>query len=148
MVKLFVLFLDVETEGIFTFAMDPKWPAIELALRGLNGKTKTLVCLEGPPPMHMDIAGGDANRYIVSLSYDNDKHYILQIPGGSAELVEMKAGGAKSLYPTSMLVPLDMALAAAKAFAETGVAMPGLPWFGTEDIPQPNAESVQHPASS
>jgi hypothetical protein len=142
--KLFAQFLDIENEGAFEFLMDPLWPIIEPPLRLLNGTTHSLVCIEGPPPAHMNIGGGDKNRYVVSLTRDGQSYFVLQNPTspGSTELVELTVGGRTSLYPTAMLVPLDMVLIAAKMFAETGLAAPTLPWLGSQDIPQPNAESV------
>jgi hypothetical protein len=140
--KQFVQFLDIETEGAVDFVMDPQWPAIEAALRLLNGTTKSLVVLEGPPPMHMNIGGGNANRYVVSLTYDTDKYYVLQNPEATTEIVELTVGGGTSQYPVAMLVPLELTLVAAKTFAATGEADPTLPWLGADEIAQPNAESV------
>jgi hypothetical protein len=139
---LFAVFLDVETEGAFEFIMTPPWPVVELAVRGLNGATKTIVCIEGPPPAHMNIGGGSANRYVVSLTRNTEQYFVLQNPVATSELVDLTVGGGTSKYPVSMLVPLEMALMAAKVFTETGLAAPGLPWVGSEDIQQPNPTSV------
>lgn len=145
---LFATFLDIETEGAFEFIMTPLWPVVEVAVRGLNGSTKTLVCIEGPPPMHMNIGGGNGNRYVVSLTRDADQYFVLQNPVATSELVDLTVSGGTSKYPVSMLVPLEMALIAAKVFTETGLAAPGLPWVGSDEIQQPNATSVTPEAAS
>jgi hypothetical protein len=135
----FAVFLDVETAGLFVFTMDPKWPVVELALRGMNGKTNSMVVIEGLPPMHMTVGGGGPEGFILSLTYDGEVHHLLHNPTGNRDLVEMKIGGTPGQYPKMTLVPLDMVLAAAKPFVATGIANPALPWVSTNDIPLPNA---------
>lgn len=144
----YATFLDIETEGAFQFLMDPKWPVVELALRALNGKSNSLVCIEGPKPANLTIAGGGPLGCVVSLTYTAEEYFVLQFPEHTSELVELEISGSKGLYPKSMLVPLEMALAAAMPFTATGVANPALPWVGSADIHQPNAAPVQEEAGS
>ena len=42
---MFIDFLVIETAGAAQLVHEPKWPAIQSAIKGLNGVIKTMVCL-------------------------------------------------------------------------------------------------------
>lgn len=130
---MFVKFLDIEDDGAYEFVPDPQFPAIAKAITALDGNKKTIVCLEGERNMHMDIGGGGPQGCVVALTYDSQKFYTLINPAVTGENVELKVGGAPRPYPAEMLVPKELALKAAKTFAESGAAEPSLHWRDTAD---------------
>ncbi len=131
---MFAKFLDIEDDGAFEFVMDPQWAPITTAVNALDGQGKTLVCLEGDRNTHMDIAGGGAAGCVVALTYDNEKYYTLINPAAAGHNIPVKIGSESREYPAEMLVSREIALKAAKAFAQTGVAEPSLHWRNTADI--------------
>lgn len=131
---MFAKFLDIETDGAFEFVADPEWAPIATAVRALDGNEKTLVCLEGDQNTHMDIAGGAADGCVVALTYDSQKYYTLINPAATGENIVLKIGGQSREYPAEMLVSKEIALQAAKTFAQTGAAEPSLHWRDTADV--------------
>lgn len=135
---MFAKFLDIETEGAYEFVANPHWAPIAKAVGALDGNTKTIVCLEGDRGTHMDIGGGGSEGCVVALTYDNAKFYTLIDPAAAGENIAVKVGGDARPYPANMLVSKDVALKAAKTFAETGAAEPSLHWRNTADVPNPS----------
>lgn len=139
---MFAEFLAIETEGAVRFTPEPKWGAIERAIRALDGTLKTLVCIEARNNMHMDVASGANDRCAVACTYDNESYYVLTDGSGSTELVEVTVAGITREYPVHMLVPREVALVAAKTFAEKGEGDPSLHWMCTADAPPINPEET------
>lgn len=131
---MFAKFLDIETDGAFEFVADPQWAPIAKAVSALDGDEKTLVCLEGDRNTHMDIAGGAGDGCVVALTYDNEKYYTLINPTATGDNIPVKIGGESREYPAEMLVSKEIALKAAKTFAQTGAAEPSLQWRDTADV--------------
>jgi len=69
---------------------------------------------------HLTVGGGDQNRYIVYMTFDNLDFHNLLSSGDAREEVKMFVGGQDSLFPGNTVVDLGLALKAAKTFAETG----------------------------
>jgi len=128
---MFAKFLDVETDGAFKFFADPEWAPISRAISALDGRIKTLVCLEGERGMHMNIGGGAGEGYVVALTYDSTKYYTLIDPAATGDAVPVRIGGHVREYLPDMLVSKEVAMKAAKIFAETGAAEPSLHWRDT-----------------
>jgi hypothetical protein len=131
---MFAKFLDIENDGAYEFIHEPQLPQIARAIAALDGNTKTVVCIEGEMKAHMDIGGGAAQGCVVALSYDNSKFYIVINPAAAGEHIDVKVGGDPRPYPAEMLVSKDIALKAAKTFAETGAAEPSIHWRDTSDV--------------
>jgi hypothetical protein len=131
---MFAKFLDIENDGAYEFVHEPKLPQIAKAIAALDGNMKTVVCLEAEKNTHMDIGGGGPTGCVVALTYDNQKFYTLIDPAASGENVEVKVGGDARPYPAEMLVSKEVALKAAKTFAETGAAEPSLHWRDTAAV--------------
>ena len=131
---MFAKFLDIETDGAFEFIADPQWAPIAKAVSALDGGEKSLVCLEGDGNTHMDIAGGGAAGCVVALTYNNEKYYTLINPTAVGDNIPVKTGGENHGYPAELLVSKEIALQAAKTFAETGTAEPSLHWRDTADV--------------
>ena len=130
---MFAKFLHIEDDGAYEFVADPQLPAIAKAIAALDGAIKSVLCLEGEQNMHMDIGGGGPQGCVVALTYDNQKFYTLINPASAGELVDVKVGAVPRPYPAEMLVPKEVALKAAKTFAETGAAEPSLHWRDTAE---------------
>jgi hypothetical protein len=62
------------------FIENPNWQQIETAIRDLDGNTKTLVSLEVDDESYMMIGGGNAGKYIVTATLDNQVFYSLLYP--------------------------------------------------------------------
>ncbi len=53
------------------FIENPGWNQIEAAIRELDGKSKTLVTLGVDDDSYMTVGGGEAGKYVVSVTFDN-----------------------------------------------------------------------------
>jgi hypothetical protein len=121
---MFVLDLSVEkwvgnrNEG--EFIENPDWSQIEVAIRELDGKSKTLVTLAADDETYMTIGGGEAGKYVISVTFDNlSFHNLVDLtkPDGTEKLV---IGGQEGIYPAKICVDLLRCLLAARTFAELG----------------------------
>lgn len=59
---------------------NPNWQQIKTAICDLDGNTKTLVSLEIDDESYMMIGGGNAGKYIVTATLDNEVFYSLLYP--------------------------------------------------------------------
>jgi hypothetical protein len=62
------------------FIQNPNWQQIKTAICELDGNTKTLVSLEVDDESYMMIGGGNAGKYIVTATLDNQVFYSLLYP--------------------------------------------------------------------
>jgi hypothetical protein len=62
------------------FIENPIWQQIKMAICNLDGNTKTLVSLEADNESYMIIGGGNAGKYIVTVTLDNETFYSLLRP--------------------------------------------------------------------
>jgi len=95
------------------------WQEIAAAINQLNGQYKTLVTLETDGETHMAIGGGDG-RYVVYLTFDNDRFYYLVDPSKSNLEETLIVGGQEGVYPSKLCIDIDTTLKAAKTFVEFG----------------------------
>jgi Immunity protein Imm1 len=100
---------------------DPTWAVIENAIRGLNGKDRTLVMLSGDGAGHLAIGGGTDGQYLVYGTVDNLSFQVMVNQSEGAELVPLVAGGQEGEYPARWLTQLDQALMAAKLYVHDGL---------------------------
>ncbi|MUH01259.1 hypothetical protein F7734_56925 [Scytonema sp. UIC 10036] len=121
---MFVLNMSVEkwvgnkNEG--ELIENPNWSKIEAAIRELNGKSKTLVTLGADDEMYMSIGGGESEKYIVTVTFDNLSFYSL-VDSSKPNITEkLVVGGQEGIYPAKMCVDLLRCLLAARTFTELG----------------------------
>jgi hypothetical protein len=103
------------------------WSEIELAIKNLDGQTKTLVTLETDGETHMSIGGGQG-KYVVYATFDNEIFYSLIDPSKSDQHESIVVGGQKGLYPAKSCVDLETVLPSAQKFAELGEMLRSAVW--------------------
>lgn len=116
------------------FIENPNWSQIEAAIRKLDGKSKTLVTLGVDDETYMTIGGGEAGKYVISVTFDNlSFHNLVDLtkPDGTEKLV---IGGQEGIYPAKMCVDLLRCLLAARTFAESGKLDSLLVWQEDESL--------------
>lgn len=98
----------------------PSVPAIENAIRRLDGIRTTEVSIESDSDDFM-IVGGGGGRYVAFVGRGEDDLVNLFNPSGPSErLVELCVGGQTGFYSERQLVDLPTAIQAACKFAENG----------------------------
>jgi len=99
---------------------NPDWSQIELAIRQLDGKSKTLATLGADDEAYMSIGGGESGKYIVSVTFDNiDFHNLVDL-SKSDTTEKLVVGGQEGIYPAKMCVDLLPCLLAARTFLASG----------------------------
>ncbi|WP_449419902.1 Imm1 family immunity protein [Phormidium nigroviride] len=107
---------------------NPTWQQIEKAILELDGKTKTLVTLGIDDDTYMSIGGGFCAKYIVNATFDNISFQNLVDLSKSQAIEKLVVGGQEGNYSTQMCIELQVALLAAKTFAESGELDRSLSW--------------------
>ncbi|WNZ47100.1 Imm1 family immunity protein [Leptolyngbya boryana CZ1] len=107
------------------------WDEIETAIRSLDEHHKTPVTLETEDETHLAVGGGQG-KYLVYLTFDNEKFHYLSDSSKQDEQENLVVGGQSGLYPAKYCVTLTTALKAAKTFVEFGVMEATLHWKGEE----------------
>lgn len=107
---------------------NPTWQQIEKAICELDGKTKTLITLGIDDETYMSIGGGSSGKYIVNVTFDNISFHNLIDLSKTQTIEKLVVGGQEGNYSTQICVDLQMALLAAKTFAESGQLEPSLSW--------------------
>ena len=107
---------------------NPTWHQIEIAIRELDGKSKTSVTLGADEETYMSIGSGQSGQYVVTVTFDNIKFYTLVDLSKSDEIQPLVVGGQESEYPAKMCVDLLRCLLAARTFTESGKLDPLLNW--------------------
>ncbi|MDF5717491.1 MAG: Imm1 family immunity protein [Rhizonema sp. NSF051] len=112
-----------------TTAKPNNWKDIESAILDLDGDRRTLVTLEGDGDIEMGI-GGDDTVYVVYLTFDGEAFQYLIDPSKTAfeQPKSLTIGGQEATYARNCCVDLEMALKAAKTFAEKGTIDASLSW--------------------
>jgi hypothetical protein len=100
------------------FIENPSWSQIETAIRELDGESKTLVTLGIDEDTFMSIGGG-ANKYIVTVTFDNCNFYVLIGSLKSEQIQTLVVGGQNGNYPANKCVDLLHCLLAARTFTES-----------------------------
>ena len=107
---------------------NPSMADIERAVRELDGATKTIVTLEKGPNAYMAIAARWNDRVIVNETPDNREFHSLVDRNAPDEEVILYVGGQDSNFSKRLFVPIEWALAATKAYLETGERDESLSW--------------------
>jgi hypothetical protein len=107
---------------------NPDWSQIEAAIRQLNGKNQTLVTLAADDEAYRTIGGGYAEKYVVSVTFDNLDFYNLVDLSKPEATEKLVIGGQEGLYCTKMSVDLLRCLLAARTFSESGKLDSLLSW--------------------
>jgi hypothetical protein len=129
---MFAKHLSIEDGDSYELVTDPEWERVGKAIKELNGKEHSIICLEGEGKMHMTIGGGP-ERFVVYATGDHETFFTAIDPGKSGGSVEVAVGQQVGQYPPELLVSQDVVLKAAKLFVEKGKLEPGVHWRSTED---------------
>ena len=106
----------------------PSIRQVEAAIRQLDGQRRTMVVLEGKGDSHLTVGGGK-DRFVVYATEDNQSFSTLLDPSRSENEVEMLvAGGQLGDYPSNVCVSLELALQAARTYAQHGHLDTSLVW--------------------
>jgi hypothetical protein len=106
----------------------PSWEKIESAIRALDGRRRTMVTLAADGESHLAVGGGDSNRYVVYMTFDNMSFLNLLSRHRADKVVTLFVGGQHSQFPDNAVVDITLALRAAKTFAEAGQPDPSCLW--------------------
>jgi Immunity protein Imm1 len=131
---MFAKHLSIEDGDAYELVTDPEWERVGEAIKEMNGKEHTIICLQGESKIHMTIGGGP-DVFVVYASDDDETFYTAFDPGQSAGSADLNVGQQTNKYPLELLVGKDVVLKAAKLFAETGELDPNVSWRSTEDVP-------------
>jgi hypothetical protein len=107
---------------------NPSWPAIETAIRDLDGEHRTIATIEGTGAVRLVVGGGSQGKYIVWATFDNEKFHTLLSTERSTEKILLRIGGQNGDYQKEMVVDIGAALKAAKTFYEFGKLNEELDW--------------------
>ena len=105
----------------------PAWPAIQERIARLDAREFTMVTLVGEGEAHLAVGGG-AGRYVVYATRDNMSFDNLVDPARGEAMERLVAGGQEGEYPARQVVSLEMAVEAAREYAETGSLSDRLQW--------------------
>lgn len=104
---------------------------VELAIRKLNGKNKTMVILSSTKDHKtLTIGGGNDGRYIAYLSINtDDKFYnLINNDKNSFGQCDIVAGGQSGAYPSKQCLTINMVMDACKIFSLYGKKNPDAIW--------------------
>jgi len=100
----------------------PTWEDVEEAIKALDGAARNDVYLAPDPevPETFLCIGGGNGEYVVSGSIEGERFPTVVDPKGSDDIVSLVVGGQLSEFSRRFIVDLSTALAAARAFLESG----------------------------
>lgn len=125
---MFISTVEGDCRGLPLENEEITWEAVETAIRELDGATRTELMLTAGDDTMMSVGGG-GSFFIVWATYDNLEVFNLSDPSGdTAQSVRFTAGGQAVRVSRRKVVPLEVALQAAKAFAVRGELDPSLQW--------------------
>ena len=131
---MFAKHLSIEDGDAYELVTDPEWERVGEAIKEMNGKEHTIICLQGESKIHMTIGGGP-DVFVVYASDDDETFYTAFDSGKSGGSADLNIGQQTNKYPVELLVGKDVVLKAAKLFAEKGELDPNVSWRSTEDVP-------------
>jgi len=135
---MFVLDLSVEkwigNRNESDFIENPNWSQIEAAIHELDGKSKTLVTLGADDETYMTVGGGELEKYVVSVTFDNISFHNLVDLSKPDTTEKLVVGGQEGIYNAKMCVDLLRCLLAARTFAESGKLDRLLVWQEEESL--------------
>ena len=135
---MFAKYLSIEDGDAYDLVVDPEWERVLEAIREMNGREHTLICLEGEGKTHLTLGGGP-DVFVVYATGDAETFFTAIDPANAGDSVEMTVGQQTAKYPADLLVGNDVVLKAAKLFAETGKLEQTVHWRSTEDVPSSGA---------
>jgi hypothetical protein len=106
-----------------TVLEQPRWEAVEQAIRALNNKERNDLYLTPTPadPETYLCVGGGGSRYIVAGSVRSEEFpTILDHSRSSQPPVRLTVGGQEGEYPAAQVVDLATALNAGRHFYDSG----------------------------
>ena len=131
---MFAKHLSIEDGDSYELVTDPEWEKVGEAIKEMNGKEHTVICLQGESKIHMTIGGGP-DVFVLYASDDDETFYTAFDPGQGGGSADLNVGQQTNKYPLELLVGKDVVLKAAKLFAEKGELDPNVSWRSTEDVP-------------
>lgn len=108
---------------------NPTWSEIEMAIRSLDGVTKTLVTLSpGDIDAHMGIGGGGTLLVCYATSDNCSFHTLVNPLGRTDTMLRLAAGGQPGDYSERHCVSMATVLKAAKSYCDGGRVDDSLTW--------------------
>jgi hypothetical protein len=101
---------------------------VKEAVDRLNGETKTGVVLERDSDNFMVIGGGKNNKYVVYAQVKGRVYFMTNKFDVVKAPIEVIVAGRKGNYASKKCMNLEMALQAAKHFADRGVLAQTFNW--------------------
>jgi len=71
---MFAKHLSIEDGDAYELVTDPEWERVGEAIKEMNGKEHTIICLEGESKIHMTIGGGP-DVFVVYASGDQETFF-------------------------------------------------------------------------
>lgn len=109
----------------------PSWTDIEWMISDLNGKSKTEVIFgNNEEKFYMYIGGGRNEKYIVYISYNEERKFynLREIEKKEDREELLVVGGQEGRFDVNECVSKDSAIKAAKYFFENLKPHPSLKW--------------------
>jgi|SRR3990172_1301245 len=100
---------------------------LDRVLDQLDAETYTMITLHAGEGHHLAIGGG-RGRYVVYVTFDNQRFWTLVRRSPASGTVLLNAGGQEGDFPAEHVVDWDQARAAAYEFLETGQLDPNQRW--------------------
>ena len=105
----------------------PEWDQVEVAIRELDQRERTLVTIQRSQEHYIAVGGG-AGVYVAYVAVDGPTFDRLAEAEGADGSTTLVVGGQASEYPKDECVSLTTVLLAVRTFVETGLLEPGLRW--------------------
>lgn len=107
----------------------PTAEVLGAALRELDARSRTLICLYGQDGTDLTIGGG-AGQYVVFASTAEEQFWNLvnQAMAPDSGVVLLNTGGQEGDFPARQVVTQPQALQAAQTFLQTGALDDSLCW--------------------
>lgn len=116
---MYVTLLSAPDDGDGEFVAHPSLGDVELAVRALDGRHRTLVVLGTHGAAHMAIGGGP-HRFIVTATRDGDRYAVALDPPAPEGTVRLPMEGDGDEFAMRETVELPAALWAARTFTFDG----------------------------
>jgi hypothetical protein len=98
----------------------PPWDTILRVLQRLDGDAYDSLILNGAEDAYMAIAGDNAGEYIVGGRRVDGTPFMLTLGEWRGSQVPVMTGGQEGEFPDNEIVTLEVALAAARTYYESG----------------------------
>lgn len=107
---------------------DPRWDAVEAALRSLDGRDSDGLVLQRTSQTYMGVAGGENGCYAIVGHLEGFGEFICAsgVEGGPPR--DVAVAGDYNRFESKHVVDIENAVLAAKAFFDAGVLSNQLRW--------------------